>query len=85
MTTKKYQPPKSISVDHQEFLNKVGCKLKEVREGRGVSIYKLCKNSGVSRTGYYQIEAGIVYFNMSSLLNILEYHQISPENFFRDL
>ena len=51
MTAKKYQPPKSISADHQDFLIKVGRRLKDVREERGFSIYKLCKDLGVSRTG----------------------------------
>lgn len=81
----KYQPPKSIRTEHQEFMKKIGLKLQEQRKNRGISISSLSTEIGISRNAYAQMEAGKVYFNFLSLLQVLDYFQISKEDFFAEL
>lgn len=81
----KYKPPKSIRAEHQEFMLKIGLKLQAIRKERNISISSLSTELGISRNAYAQMEAGKVYFNFLSLLQVLDYFQISPSDFFTEL
>lgn len=82
---KQYQPPKEIKAEHQEFIKKIGDRLKQIREGKEMSASRLAKESKLSRNLYHQMEHGKVYFTISSLLRILDILEISSLDFFKDL
>lgn len=81
----KYQPPKSIRAEHQQFMLIIGLKLQELRKNNNISISLLSKELGISRNAYSQMESGKVYFNFLSVLQVLDYFQISPSDFFSEL
>jgi DNA-binding XRE family transcriptional regulator len=82
---RKYQPPKIIKSEHMELMCKIGSKLIELRRGKKISSSGLAKQVGISRNAYHMMEAGKVYFNVMSIMQILDYHQISVPDFFNDL
>lgn len=82
---KKYQPPKEIELQHQELMSKIGMKLAELRKAKSFSSSGLAKELGISRNAYHNMESGKVYFNLLSLLQVLDYHQITATNFFNGL
>jgi DNA-binding XRE family transcriptional regulator len=84
-STKKYQPPKMIQPDHQELMLKIGLRLVALRKVKGISSSGLAKEVGISRNAYHQMESGKVYFNVMSLLQVLDYHQINADDFFKGL
>jgi transcriptional regulator with XRE-family HTH domain len=85
MNTPKYQPPKPVSPGHRAFLEKIGNKLKFLREERNLTISFLETELGVSRNSYSLMERGKTYFTTSTLFKILDYYKLSPEDFFREL
>lgn len=82
---KLYQPPKEIKAEHQEFIKKVGDRLKQIRESKEMSASRLAKESNLSRNLYHQMEHGRVYFTISSLLRILDALEVSASDFFQDM
>ena len=82
---KKYQPPKEIKQEHQELMVKIGGKLQQLRKAKKISSSGLAKEVRISRNAYHQLESGKVYFNVLSLLQVLDYHQITIEDFFKNL
>jgi len=82
---KKYQPPKEIDPSHHELMLKIGMKLAELRKGQNLSSSGLAKELGISRNAYHSMESGKVYFNLLSLLQVLDYHQINATDFFSSL
>lgn len=82
---KKWQKPKEIAPQHQEFITKVGEKLKAIRTKKKQSVLEVAKQYGMSRSLYYQLENGTVYFTISTLLRVLDSLGISAQDFFRDL
>jgi len=82
---KVYQPPKEIKADHQEFIKKIGDRLKQIRENKKMSASRLARDSKLSRNLYHQMEHGRVYFTISSLLRILDTLEVSSSDFFKDL
>jgi predicted transcriptional regulator len=85
LANKKWQKPKEIAPQHQEFINKVGEKLKSIRTEKNLSVSEAAKQYGMSRSLYYQLENGTVYFTISTLLRVLDKLGISAQDFFRDL
>jgi len=85
MNPPKYQPPKAVSPGHRAFLEKIGNKLKFLREERNLTISFLETELGVSRNSYSLMERGKTYFTTSTLFKILDYYKLSPEDFFREL
>lgn len=85
MNSQKYQPPKPVSPAHKAFLVKIGNKLKTLREERNLTISFLETELGISRNSYSLMERGLIYFTTSTLLKILDYYKLSPEDFFREL
>ena len=82
---KQYQPPKEIKAEHQEFINKIGDRLKQIRESKEMSASRLAKESKLSRNLYHQMEHGRVYFTISSLLRVLDTLEVKASDFFKDL
>jgi DNA-binding XRE family transcriptional regulator len=82
---KKYQPPKEIKPEHKELMLKVGRKLETLRKVKKISTSKLSKELGISRNSYSNMEYGKVYFNVLTLLQVLDYYQVSALEFFSDL
>ncbi len=79
---KKYQPPKEIRPEHQEFLLNLGMKLQKLRNIESISA--LAKKVGISRNAYSQMEQGKVYFNLFNLMLVLTYHKKSASDFFKE-
>lgn len=82
---KGYQPPKEILPIHQEFMAKVGNKLKELRMNKQVSISELCRQVGGSRNAYTAMEKGRGYFSTLKFLQTLDFLGCPPEEFFKSL
>jgi len=85
MNSQKYQPPKPVSPGHKAFLEKIGNRLKTLREERNLTISFLETELGISRNSYSLMERGLIYFTTSTLLKILDYYGLSAESFFKDL
>jgi len=85
MNSQKYQPPKPVSPGHRAFLERIGSKLKTLREERNLTISFLEAELGISRNSYSLMERGLIYFTTSTLFKILDYYKLSPEEFFREL
>jgi len=83
--SKKYQPPKDIKPEHQELMLRIGIGLQTLRKEKKISSSGLAKQLGISRNAYHQMEAGKVYFNVLSLLQVLNFFQLTPEEFFCQL
>lgn len=84
-TTKKYQPPKRVKTEHKDFILKVGIKLQEMRKEKNLSASALASQAGISRNNYHYIETGRVYFNIESLLQVLDFFQTDASEFFENL
>ncbi|WP_394701139.1 helix-turn-helix domain-containing protein [uncultured Draconibacterium sp.] len=82
---KEHSPNKVILHEHKEFISAIGKKLKQLRTERKLSIFKLCSDKNISRNKYALMEKGKLYFNLYSLLQLLDYYKISPEEFFKDM
>ena len=85
MSQSKYQPPKEVQEEHQEFFTKIGKKLKAIREEKSITITKLSEDLKISRNNIPRIESGEIYFNTLTLLRVLDYFNIDPIEFFKDL
>lgn len=82
---KKYQPPKEVRPEHILMMQAIGSKLIILREEKKISASKLCKDLGISRNSYHQMESGKVYFNILNLILVLDYHHISVLDFFKEV
>ena len=82
---KKYQAPKEISPEHQEFLTKIGLGLQAIRKEKNISISHLSSELKISRNKYAQMEDGKLYFNLLSVLQVLDYFHINASDFFSRL
>jgi len=82
---KKYQPSKEIKPEHKELMLKVGRKLETLRKGKKISAFRLSMELGISRNTYSNMEYGKVYFNVLTLLQVLDYYQVTAFEFFSDL
>lgn len=71
---KKYQPPKEIKQEHGVILLEIGMTLRILRKKKKMSSYKLAENVGISRNTYNLMERGRIYFNISTLLQVLTYY-----------
>lgn len=85
MSQSKYQPPKVVQPEHREFFIKIGSRLKAIREGKSITITKLSEDLKISRNNIPRIESGEIYFNTLTLLRVLDYFNIDPIEFFKDL
>ena len=77
--------PKSIEKQDQALLIAIGQKIKGLRKEQNLGYIELAEKIGISRNALSLIENGKVYFNFSTLLQILRYFKIKPDNFFQGL
>lgn len=82
---KKYQAPKVISPEHQEFLTNIGLGLQAIRKEKNISISHLKDALKISRNKYAQMEEGKLYFNLLSILQVLDYYGVNASDFFKKL
>ena len=77
--------PKPIKEDDQELMKTIGRKIKDLRKDRKIGYIDLADEIGISRNALNLIENGRVYFNFSTLLQILRYFETTTDDFFKDL
>lgn len=85
MSEKTYPTHKEIAPEHQEMMTKIGDKIKELRKAEKKTYMEMAKLVGISRNNYNLMELGKIYFKFSTLLQILDYHNISVSEFFKDI
>jgi DNA-binding XRE family transcriptional regulator len=74
-----------IKPEHQELMKEIGKRVKKLRSEKKIGYIPMSKEIGLSRNAYNSIELGNVYWNISSLLLIADYHKVSLSTFFMDL
>lgn len=66
-------------------INQISKKLKEIRLSKGYTSYEtFAFDNNLNRVQYWRIESGS-NITLKTLLKVLEIHQISLEEFFKDL
>jgi len=78
-------PNKEVNEKHLKLMGKIGNELRKLRESKGLNIQDMAKELKMSRNGYSKMERGLVYYNISTLLDILQYHDVSIKNFISKL
>jgi len=73
-----------INWEHHDLMVKIGNKIKELRKNKKMSYEKIAEEIGISRNCYNLIEHGYTNFQFEILLYILDYHNISVSDFFKD-
>ena len=81
--------PDNISDEQKELMLRLGGKIKKLRKDQKKGYIELSEEMGIPRNTYYNIEAGRLDFQFSSLCQIMLYykshHDILPQEFFKDL
>jgi transcriptional regulator with XRE-family HTH domain len=75
MSNDSYKPVKQVQKDHEALLKSIGESIEDIRKQKGISVTELCNRVGMSRTTYYRMRDGIIYFNTEKLfltLDVLE-------------
>ncbi len=68
-----------------DILKQIGDKLKDLRINKGYSSYEnFAIDNDLGRMQYWRLENGKTNLTMNSLLRILEIHDISLSEFFKD-
>jgi predicted transcriptional regulator len=71
--------------NYQITIEKIASKLKKIRIDKGFSSYEnFAYQYDLPRVQYWRMEKG-TNFTIKNLLKILEIHQISVEDFFKDI
>ena len=68
---------KEIRPEHQAMMKEIGQRIKKLRTDKKIGYIEMAKAMAISRNAYNSIELGNVYFSFSSLLLIVNYHNIS--------
>jgi transcriptional regulator with XRE-family HTH domain len=76
---------RDITPEHKEFLKKIGERLRELRNTKGISYERMAEEIGISRNTYNMLEHGKIFFQFSTLLLVLKYHKIPLSEFFKEL
>ena len=85
MNSKKSPTPKEISGEHQDLMAEIGERIKKLRTDKGKRLIEMSDSIGISRNEYSKLESGKLYFKFSTLLRILDYHQISFSDFIKGI
>jgi len=72
---------KEVKPSHHKWLKLVGAKIRDLRLEKGYSYIALAEEIGISRNSYNALEIGNDYFNISTLLQVLDYHKLSVNTF----
>ena len=72
--------------DPQELQKKIGAKIRELRESKGIKNYeKFAIQNNFSRSHYWNIEQGEVNLTIKTLVRILNSLEIRMDEFFQEL
>jgi transcriptional regulator with XRE-family HTH domain len=85
MPSKKSPRPKEIAPEHQQLMSDLGSRIKKLRLENGKGLIEMANEIGISRNEYSHMEQGKIYFKFSTLLLILDYHNLSFSDFIKDL
>lgn len=77
--------PKEIAPEHQKLIKFIGENIKQLRTEKSRGLIEMANEIGLSRNEYSLIEQGKIYFKFSTLLLILDYHQIAFPEFIKKL
>jgi transcriptional regulator with XRE-family HTH domain len=76
---------KEILPEHQELLDAIGKKIRELRTSKNISYEKMAEDIGISRNTYNLLEHGKLSFQFTTLLMVLKHYNIPVSKFFEDL
>lgn len=76
--------PEDLPQEYQDILKQIGAKLQSIRKKQKKSYKDLAQEVGLQRNLYNRLENGKINFQISTLLQILSYHNISLTDFFHD-
>jgi DNA-binding XRE family transcriptional regulator len=85
LNPRKYQQPIKVKPEHEDFLKQVGGDIEKLRQKHHINITDLCKQIGISRFTYYSVIDGKVYWNLQTILSILNHFKIDEIKFFSSL
>ena len=72
--------------DPQELQKKIGAKIRELRESKGIKNYeKFAIQNNFSRSHYWNIEQGEVNLTIKTLVRILNSLEVRMDEFFQEL
>ena len=77
--------PDEITPEQRLVLEEIGKRLQELRKSKNIGSAEMANIIGVSRNGYSMIEHGKTFFKFSKLMLLLQFHQISYSDFFKNL
>lgn len=77
MSRDSYKPVITVEKGHEELLKSIGERLEKIRIQNGISVTLLCKEVRMSRTTYYRMINGLIYFNTQKFLKILDILEIT--------
>ena len=85
MSKSSYESGKAVEDGHEDLLKSIGTRLEKIRVEKQISITLLCDEVDMSRTTYYRMINGKVYFNTYKFLKMLDVLEKSPIDFFKDI
>ncbi len=77
--------PDKMTPEQRLILVEIGKRLQELRKSKNIGSKEMADLIGVSRNGYSMMEHGKTFFKFSKLMLLLQYHQISYSDFFKNL
>jgi len=67
-----YSSKTEVKPEHKELLASLGSRIEEIRKEKNISVKHLCEEVGISRTTYYRITKGVVYFNTENIFKLCD-------------
>jgi ribosome-binding protein aMBF1 (putative translation factor) len=61
-----------VSKGHAVLLKSVGARIEEIRKQKDISVSDLCTKVKMSRTTYYRMINGMIYFNTEKFFKVLD-------------
>jgi transcriptional regulator with XRE-family HTH domain len=77
--------PDKMTPEQRLILVEIGKRLQELRKSKNIGSKEMADLIGVSRNGYSMMEHGKTFFKFSKLMLLLQYHQTSYSEFFKNL
>ena len=71
-STDGYSSKTKVKAEHSELLINLGSRIEEIRKEKDIGVKQLCDEVGISRTTYYRITKGVVYFNTENIFKICD-------------
>jgi len=85
MNPKESPKPKEIAPEHQQLMSELGERIKKLRTDKNKGLIEMANSIKISRNEYSLLEKGQIYFKFSTLLRILDYHNINFYDFLKGL